>query len=325
MISRIHKLPGFFLIFPIFLLADPALDSEFLRSVQEGDPKKTQLLIQAGATVDSSDSRGKTALMIADHRPEVAEVLIRAGANVNAQDKDGSSVLSESLSGLLDVKVLDIDDLAVPKRLIESGAKLEYVSKTDETKTISILNTAIRHGNLVLVQFLVDNRAEVNFDKGNPEEFPLFLSCGAGSSSANYSIVEFLLKNNAKSDYTSRLHEKHQDGKTIQAGADNALHFLSEESDADPRIPELLVKTGTNINHRNAEGISPLLQAILRKRISLAEKLIELGADPSLSDTHGRSPLEEARRQKFDSLETLILKKIGNKDNGDKSPQAFAR
>ncbi|TGL70313.1 ankyrin repeat domain-containing protein [Leptospira kmetyi] len=327
MISRIHKLPCFFLIFPIFLLADPALDSEFLRSVQEGDPKKTELLIQAGATVDASDSRGKTALMIADHRPEVAEVLIRSGANVNAQDKDGNSVLSESLSGLLDVKVLDIDDLAVPKRLIESGAKLEYVSKLDETRKfpVSILNMAIRHGNLVLVKFLVENHADVNFDKGNPEEFPLFLACGAGSSSAHYPIVEFLLKNNAKSDYTSRLHEKNQDGKQIQAGADNALHFLSEKSEVDLRIPELLVKTGTNLNHRNAEGISPLLRAILKKRISLAEKLIELGADPNLSDVYGRSPLEEARRQKFDTLETLILKKIGTKDNADKTPQASAR
>lgn len=313
MISKIHNIPYFFLMVPFFLLADPILDNEFLRSVQEGDPKKTQLLIQAGASVDATDSRGKTALMLADHRPEVAEVLIRAGANVNAQDKDGNSVLMESLSGLLDVKVLDIDDLAVPKRLIESGAKLEYISKISDNKTISvsILNVAIRRGNLVLVQFLVDNHADVNFDKGNPEEFPLFLACGAGSSTANFAIVEFLLKNNAKPDYTSRLHEKNQDGKQIQVGVDNALHFLSEESNIDPRIPELLVKSGTNLNHRNAEGITPLLKSILKKRISLSEKLLELGADPNIADIQGRTPLEEVRKQKLTDLETLILKKIG--------------
>ncbi|EMJ97772.1 ankyrin repeat domain-containing protein [Leptospira alstonii] len=316
MISRIHKIPCFLLIFPVFLLADPVLDSEFLRSVQEGDPKKTQLLIQAGAAVDATDSRGKTALMLADHRPEVAEVLIRAGANVNAQDKDGSSVLLESLSGLLDVKVLDIDDLAVPKRLIESGAKLEYLSKINETKTVpvSILNVAIRHGNLVLVQFLVENHADVNFDKGSPEEFPLFLACGAGSSPANFSIVEFLLKNGTKPDYTSRLQDKNQDGKQIQTGVDNAIHFLSEESNIDPRIPELLVKAGTNVNHRNAEGITPLLQAILKKRVALAEKLLELGADPNIADTHERNPLEEVRKQKLTTLENLILKKIGSNE-----------
>ncbi|MCG6168806.1 hypothetical protein LFX25_13295 [Leptospira sp. FAT2] len=323
MISRIHKIPCFLMIFPFFLFGDSALDSEFLRAIQEGDPKKAQILIQAGANVDATDSRGKTALMIADHRPEVAEVLIRSGANVNAQDEDGSSVLLESLSGLLDVKVLDIDDLAVPKRLIESGAKLEYLSKVDATKTIpvSILNVAIRHGNLVLVQFLVENHAEVNFDKGNPEEFPLFLACGAGTSQANFSIVEYLLKHNAKPDYTSRLHEKIVEGKSIQVGVDNALHFLTEESEVDPRIPELLVKSGTNINHRNAEGITPLLQAILKKRISLAEKFLELGADPNHSDVHGRSPLEEVRKQKLDALETLILKKGGGKENGERSPQ----
>ncbi|AOP34897.1 hypothetical protein A0128_14210 [Leptospira tipperaryensis] len=324
MISTIRKIPSLIVIFPFLLVADPVLDNEFLRSVQEGDPKKTQILLQAGATVDATDSRGKTALMIADHRPEVAEVLIRAGANVNAQDRDGSSVLSESFSGLLDVKVLDIDDLAVPKRLIESGAKIEYSSKVDSsgrTVPVSILNLAIRHGNLVLVQFLIENHADVNFDKGNPEEFPLFLACGAGSSQQNFSIVEVLLKNNAKPDYTSRLHETNVEGKTTQLGADNALHFISEESEFDSRIVDLLIKSGTNVNHRNAEGISPLLQAILRKRVGLAQKLLELGADPSLADVHGRTSLEEARRQKFDSLETLILKRLGIKENPDRITQ----
>lgn len=324
MISTIRKIPYFIFVFPFLLVADPVLDNEFLRSVQEGDPKKTQILLQAGATVDATDSRGKTALMIADHRPEVAEVLIRAGANVNAQDEDGSSVLAESLSGLLDVKVLDIDDLAVPKRLIESGAKIEYLSKVDssgKTVPVSILNLAIRHGNLVLVQFLIENHADVNFDKGSPEEFPLFLACGAGTSTQNFSIVEVLLKNNAKPDYTSRLHETHSEGKTIQLGADNALHFLSEESDFDARIVDLLVKSGTNLNHRNAEGISPLLQSILKKRVSLAQKLLELGADPSLADIHGRTSLEEVRKQKLDSLEVLILKRLGIKENSDRISQ----
>ncbi|MBM9502450.1 hypothetical protein JWG44_19540 [Leptospira sp. 201903071] len=324
MISTIRKIPCLILIFPFLLSADPVLDNEFLRSVQEGDPKKMQILLQAGATVDAKDSRGKTALMIADHRPEIVEVLIRAGADVNAQDKDGSSVLSESLSGLLDVKVLDIDDLAVPKRLIESGAKIEYFSKIDssgKTAPVSVLNVAIRHGNLVLVQFLIENQADVNFDKGAPEEFPLFLACGAGASIQNFPIVEFLLKHNAKPDYTSRLHEAHSEGKTIQLGADNALHFLAEESETDFRIVDLLIKSGTNVNQRNAEGISPLLQAILKKRTGLAQKLLELGADPSLADTHGRTPLEEVRKQKSDSLETLILKKLGIKENGDRISQ----
>ncbi|TGK29095.1 hypothetical protein EHQ12_18145 [Leptospira gomenensis] len=321
MVSKLNLLPSILFFFPVFLFADPVLDSEFLRAVQEGDPKKTEILLQAGANVDAADSRGKTALMIADHRPEVAEVLIRAGANVNIQDKDGISVLMESLSGLLDVKVLDIDDLAVPKRLIESGAKLEYVSKTSTSeKPTSLLNLAIRHSNLVLVQFLVNNRADVNFDKGNPEEFPLFLASGAGNSSASFSIVEFLLKNQAKPDYTSRLHEKTVEGKTIQAGADNALHYLSEEPNPDLRIAELLVKSGTNLNHRNVEGITPLLQAIVRKRSALAEKLLELGADPSIADVQGRTCLEEARKHKLDGLESLILKRIGgSKDNSDKS------
>ncbi|XDD49448.1 ankyrin repeat domain-containing protein [Leptospira sp. WS92.C1] len=319
------KISVLILLFPLFLFADPALDNEFLRAVQEGDPKKTEILIQAGAAVDATDSRGKTALMIADHRPEVAEVLIRAGANVNAQDKDGSSVLLESLSGLLDVKVLDIDDLAVPKRLIESGAKIEYLMKiagSDKMIPVSILNVAIRRGNLVLVKFLVDNHADVNFDKGSPEEFPLFLACGAGVSPANFSIVEYLLKNHSKPDYTSRLHERVADGKTIQSGVNNALHFLSEEPDADLRIAELLVKSGTNLNQRNAEGVTPLLQALMRRRVPLVEKLLELGADPSFADVQGNTPLEEAHKQKLDTLEALILKRIGgNKENQEKLSQ----
>ncbi|MBE8345754.1 hypothetical protein IQA88_19000, partial [Leptospira interrogans serovar Pomona] len=71
-------------------------------------------------------------------------------------------------------------------------------------------------------------------------------------------------------------------------------------------------------NHRNAEGITPLLKAILKRRIALSEKLLELGADPNISDTQGRTPLEEVRKQKLTDLETLILKK--NRTN-EKIPQ----
>ncbi|WP_243393399.1 ankyrin repeat domain-containing protein [Leptospira perolatii] len=290
------------------------MDLEFLKAVKEGNIGKVTDLLSKGANVDSKDSEGRTALMLAEGA-DVVELLIKNGANLNAQDNEGNSVLFFRIQPLLKVKVPDMDDLAESKRLIESGAELEYKArKGDDQHTVSILNLAIRNQNLPLVKFLVENGANPNHDPGGLDEYPLFLAVGAAGAPANIGIAEFLLASGAKPVFTSRLKEQPGARGTKQVGARNAFHYATESRAADYKIFELLAKVGTDINHRDAEGKTPLMEAIQRDNIIAAEALISLGADLNLSDNEGKTALDMAKAAKLQSIEKKISEKLFPKD-----------
>lgn len=130
-------------VFGLATYADTELDKQFLSAVKEGDLRKVELLLNQGATVDAKDDDGRTAIMLAEGE-DVVEFLIKHGANINAQDVDGNSVLFYRLLPILKVKIPDMDDLAEAKRLIESGALVEYTArKGEDQKPVSLLNMAI--------------------------------------------------------------------------------------------------------------------------------------------------------------------------------------
>jgi len=72
-------------------------------------------------------------------------------------------------------------------------------------------------------------------------------------------------------------------------------------------ISELLNK-GANINERDDAGVTPLLYAVGLGRYDLVEFLVENGADPSLPDNSGLTPVEFAgQRNDRDMLRALKL------------------
>ncbi|TGL61431.1 ankyrin repeat domain-containing protein [Leptospira sarikeiensis] len=300
-------------VFSLAIEANTELDRQFLTSVKEGDLKKVELLLSQGATVDAKDDEGRTAIMLAQGE-DVVEFLIKHGANINAQDVDGNSVLFYRLLPILKVKIPDMDDLAEAKRLIESGALVEYTArKGEDQKPVSLLNMAIRNQSLALVKFLIENGANANHDPGGVEEYPLFLAVGGASSPASLAITEYLLANGSKAVFTSRLKDAYTPAGSHQIGARNAFHYATESKQIDPKILDVLAKAGTNLNHRDAEGKTPLMEAIERKNIQASQKLIQLGADLSLSDNQGKTALDLAKEFHLDEIERILTEKLSSK------------
>lgn len=303
----------FVFVFGLATYADTELDKQFLSAVKEGDLRKVELLLNQGATVDAKDDDGRTAIMLAEGE-DVVEFLIKHGANINAQDVDGNSVLFYRLLPILKVKIPDMDDLAEAKRLIESGALVEYTArKGEDQKPVSLLNMAIRNQSLVLVKFLIENGANPNHDPGGIEEYPLFLAVGGASSPSNLAIVEYLLANGSKAVFTSRLKDAHTPNGSYQIGARNAFHYATEPKQTDLKILDVLAKAGTNLNHRDAEGKTPLMEAIQRKNISAAQKLIQLGSDLTLADNQGKTALDLAKEYHLDEIERILAEKLSSK------------
>jgi ankyrin repeat protein len=102
------------------------------------------LLIEQGASVNSSDWFGNTPLHAGIHYPEVVQLLLDSGARVNARNAFGNTPLH-----------LAVNDRRVVELLIEAGADVRARNYLDKTP----LDYALRGGrsayNLSIVETLI--------------------------------------------------------------------------------------------------------------------------------------------------------------------------
>jgi len=74
-----------------------------------GDAEVVDLLLAAGATIDTRDDHGRTALFFADVGSETFAKLLAAGADIHAVDHDGNTLLMKRVSQ--SVTVNEVDEL----------------------------------------------------------------------------------------------------------------------------------------------------------------------------------------------------------------------
>lgn len=134
---------------------------------------------------------------------------------------------------------------------------------------------------------------------------PLHVAAAQGSQV----VVKLLLKNGADINALDReghsaLYIAVMNGRTrvaellIKQGAPYNANALLDDAVAndlvDRDVIRLLVSLGAQINRMDANGSTPLLQAITRNNRVLVKHLIAQGADVNQLDNDGRSPLAAA-------------------------------
>jgi len=136
----------------------------------------------------------------------------------------------------------------------------------------------------------------------------------------NYAVVKLLLKNGGAIDALDReghsaLYAAIMVGKPrvaeilIRQGAQLDADWLLDQAVAndmtDRDTIQLLVRQGADINHPDAEGHTPLMQAIKRNNRVLAKHLIAHGADVNKKDSSGNYPL--ALAEELDNEDIIRL------------------
>ena len=124
----------------------------FLEAVKNKDRGVVKQLLLDGVDVDTRDSRGRTALLIATHHdlPEMAEILISAGANVNARDDiNDTAYLYAGAEGRLEIL----------RMTIEAGADLKSVNRYGGTALIP----AAHHGEVETVKYLLTTQIDIDY------------------------------------------------------------------------------------------------------------------------------------------------------------------
>ena len=97
-----------------------------MKAAIKGNDKFVELLIDAGADVNSVNDSGSTALMLAaqNSHPLCVIALIKAGADVNMVDNEGNTALIKSTSRYNTKPVLLL--------LLQAGAKINVVNKSNQ-------------------------------------------------------------------------------------------------------------------------------------------------------------------------------------------------
>jgi len=139
-----------------------------------------QLLIDAGADVDSKDSYGRTPLYTKAAQADWVSLLLERGADVNTESKFGNSVVMHAVDGIYRDK-----DWSVVRLLVEAGANLERKNNMGFT----VLHK-IRGDNAALAKYLVGAGADVTI-ASNSGDLPI---CFALADNAKNLISFFLIR-----------------------------------------------------------------------------------------------------------------------------------
>lgn len=313
-----------------------------------GDEKLTEALLKAGADVNKADYHGKTALQFAlgwKDRTEAAKLLYSAGGRLGKISKDDqvnpmmdyacsfgftevvsqliqhgvkpnahfaimaaqegkSEVLKLLISARLDVNQKDdkgddillfavsSGDLDCVKILVENGADIAFEKNTETGSTGPALILASLGGHLPVVRYLAQYGADLDIQNSFGET-ALMLAAAKG----HYDVAEFLIKAGA-------------DINKQKGAGTTAVKFAAGSGNTE--ILEALIKVGADVNLGDNDDDTPLGEAVFQGQLKAAEVLIRAGANVNAKNKEGKTILDFAKEKGYKEIESL-LKSAGAK------------
>lgn len=183
-------------------------------------------------------------------------------------------------------------DVEVVQSLLDQGADLESA----DSRGITPLIAAAYENRLDVAQLLIDAGADVN-RKDNTQQSAYLISTSEG-------YVKLLQM-------------------TLAAGADvhsldsfNGTGLIRAAERGHTQIVAELLKTDIDIDHINRLGWTALLEAIIlgeggERHTETVRLLVDAGADVTLADGNGVTPLEHSQQRGFDEIVSILETALG--------------
>jgi ankyrin repeat protein len=271
------------LILPLFLsaISAHAADSPLLAAVKKGDSAAVRRLLQQGASPNTSETDGSTALhraVEADTR-DVVRVLLEAGADAKRANRYGITPLHlAAVNG----------NATVMRDLLNAGADPNAVLPEGET----VLMTAARTGSAEAVTLLLDRNVNVDAREKWYGESALMWAAAENHGD----VVSILIARDAPVDARSTLlntPNRRAGQNILSLGNWTPLMYAARENALD--AGRALVRAKAGLNLTDPDGATALAIAIINAHYEFAALLLDAGADPNIVDTEaGMGPLYAA-------------------------------
>jgi len=285
--------------------------SPLAAAARQGDADAVRALLRQEMDVNAPGIDGTPALHWAvrvDDR-NMASMLLDAGADVNRANRYGMAPLHVAVQNRH-------ADMA--RRLLEAGARTEAADGSGELP----LHLAIRSGAYDMVELLLSHGAQVDGRDLNYGQTPLMLAV----REENIALVRRLLEAGADINAQSLAGEEHprvlpsdvpvgtSQGVGINrsglpdrgmrypiTGMKTPLSYATRQGNLE--LTRMLVEAGADIELADANGITPLINAILNHSVvnvnrsgksdhlAIAQYLVEAGANVNVVDWFGQTPL----------------------------------
>ncbi len=233
-----------------------------------------KILVENGADVNGHTNNGITPIMhsmvSSDNHPNIENIktLLSYKPDVNVVDNSGYPVLFWAIN-----HTNDMSDII--KLLIEHGANLNRKYHDGGT---TILTQAIHFGEAHInnIRTLIDGGENVNLLTDNK-----WSALMEAVSKKDKNIIQLLLENGA-------------DINIITTHGDTGLMYLARDENDTSELIRLFIKSGADINKQNEFGHTPLFFAAEHGHKNNIQTLLELGANPKITENDGSTALMKA-------------------------------
>ena len=235
-------------------IAAPQYDAQLVAEAAKGSVKRMQLLLTAGADVNTPDGEGKTALMAAiqSRNPEAVKLLLEAGANLHAKNSSGETALHVAAAGGYG---------NIVSKLLEKGAD---VAGTDNQGRTALF-FAIQQGHYDTAEQLISANAAKDIVDVNGNNLLM-----SAAESSNLKLIQLMLNQGLD------VNAENNNGET-------AFHYALNNDDA----VKLLLEAGADINKADKQGYTPLMKAVSLCRPEVVKLLLNSKADTAHKSTNG--------------------------------------
>jgi ankyrin repeat protein len=258
-------------------------------AVNHNQPEIAELLLANGANVNARDPKMHTplilALMVYNH-DKMVRLLLGGGADVNLADASSMTPLVYA------VKQGQIEDVKI---LIANDANVNVVSG------FSPLYFAVFGHRAEMVELLLANGADVNYEMGGHTVLHW------AKEGTDHRIETLLIKYGG--------HEL--PGAKSSTGGDE-IHKAVIKGDLN-KVAALLKEHAELLENRNNLGQTVLYEAVGHNQLEIAELLLANGADVNARDANGNTPLIQAMSvYNHDTMVRLLLAKRADVNLADK-------
>lgn len=179
-------------------------------------------------------------------------------------------------------------DTAAVRRHLNAGAP---VDAADDSRRTALL-LAVAAGHTAVARTLIEAGADINRQAAN-KDTPWLLAGASGRAEILRTMLE-----KAKPDLTIR-----------NRFGGNALIPACERAHVE--AVEVMLKSGIDLDHINDLGWTCLLEIVVLgdggpRHVRVAALVLKAGANPSIADRDGITPLAHARRRGFTAVARLI-------------------